>query len=1045
MVPGEAFASSRAGGRVPVFKSFELVEGNRRCLLESAPYRLIKNHLDAAAGQTAVSPPAPSVLVAGHSGSATAALPQGVVIDYVLVDGQVPYLINVDFGNGDSTGEYGWAAIGKTDSDFWNFYTRDDGEGNYLEYGELNGLLLSDGDSTPVNLTVANAPGAWGNGMPDPMYSGYLYPYDWGNITVTLTNLPAGQYDFYLYGRGASDDGNAVFNVNVGGTDKGTKSTADGPGWTNQTWIENEQFVLFTNVTVGATDLVTVTALPGESGYALIAGMQIASTVGLDAPALTLNFAEDGGQCLLNMEHASATDFYSPVNTGVWPNPGAVSVANTYADSIVARAAGWNSSVSEGVNITMLPALTISPPGGYFNDPTTVTITVGQEDLAQMVDGIYRTELHRIGEEGGRAYWTSVAESLRDYSDYSDEQIRAALIPGFRGSWEYSIKYPVPADEYVENDTLTIQYSTNGGLDWIEYTGAFDLAGNVTLLARANKQTTADNRTHYAYLSSQATATFTYIPAAWLEQYFGANWMSDTNALPGADADGDGWSNLEEYMLGHDPRVPGSDVPLAVAIHDSSRSRINDTNPNANGRWLPSDPATLVPLFRYFVMPESVKEALRSDGTPFVVLDDADLLTKLLMPNGAPRYPILVSLAAESLSASEANALRAYVAAGGFLLMGSSSFTRFETGVTRGDFALANEMGMHCQPATWAANGFDNYHLTKEIEHRLVSHIPVGQITWRLPTSAEETSWGYTCQDGQIFNGPHRAWKVFPNQAWPPYPTTLATGDAGQPLLAITRHLNGYFIYDAALQPLIGHGGFAPGMYAYVILRRAIEWAFESAQRPIVKVSPWPYAYDAAFTVRHDLENFQLEIAQIKESAIYERGLQNVKGDYYFCTDAAKPILTPSLVSSWADAISYGATIAQHNGGAANPSCLGFDPSTYFYYHWGPDQVLDVPGGGEDYARGSLLAAFQQCALWGLNTEPRAWVAPFFTATRDRSYRMQEDLQVKITGDQKLTPFPHWGFSTEDPNLRFHFLQEPVSDWFVNGAVAQSLESWHDP
>ena len=77
----------------------------------------------------------------------------------------------------------------------------------------------------------------------------------------------------------------------------------------------------------------------------------------------------------------------------------------------------------------------------------------------------------------------------------------------------------------------------------------------------------------------------------------------------------------------------------------------------------------------------------------------------------------------------------------------------------------------------------------------------------------------------------------------------------------------GYFIYCSAFQPLIGHSGFAPSMYAYVIFRRAIEWAFESANLPMPKLSPWPYQYDAAFMVRHDLENFTNEIAAIEASA----------------------------------------------------------------------------------------------------------------------------------------------------------------------------------
>ena len=87
----------------------------------------------------------------------------------------------------------------------------------------------------------------------------------------------------------------------------------------------------------------------------------------------------------------------------------------------------------------------------------------------------------------------------------------------------------------------------------------------------------------------------------------------------------------------------------------------------------------------------------------------------------------------------------------------------------------------------------------------------------------------------------------------------------------------------AQVQPLIGHGGYDPVMYAYLIYRNAIEWAFEAANLPIIKLSPWPYEYDAAFIVRHDFENNPTSIRSIEDSASFENSI-GVKGDYYFCT-----------------------------------------------------------------------------------------------------------------------------------------------------------------
>ena len=153
-----------------------------------------------------------------------------------------------------------------------------------------------------------------------------------------------------------------------------------------------------------------------------------------------------------------------------------------------------------------------------------------------------------------------------------------------------------------------------------------------------------------------------------------------------------------------DPKAAGATLKIydarpsgmAVAIHDSGWTRrfgLSSTNWN------------------YFVMPESVKEALRSDGTPYVVVSDLDIANGVLMTtNGLPRYPILISLASEVVRDEEIGPLTNYVAAGGFLMVGSSSFTRYTNGTPRTNFALCAEMGINCSPS--ATNWADNTYFT---------------------------------------------------------------------------------------------------------------------------------------------------------------------------------------------------------------------------------------------------------------------------------------------------------------------------------------------
>lgn len=488
-----------------------------------------------------------------------------------------------------------------------------------------------------------------------------------------------------------------------------------------------------------------------------------------------------------------------------------------------------------------------------------------------------------------------------------------------------------------------------------------------------------------------------------------------------------------------------------VAIHDSELTRFLDSSnapavsptpmgTNTTGlQWWISD-------WHYFVMPESLKEAMRSDGTAFAVVGDSNITAGVLLTNGVPKYPILISLATEAIRDDEIAPLTNYVAAGGFLLIGSSAFTRNTNGTTRGDFAFANEIGIHMS-IPGVTNWILNNTFTKQLEHRIITHIPGGELTWRTPTKSEEISWGIS--PNHTYLAPHDLWRVSA-----PGATVLATGD-GFPYVTIKKYGKGWFIYCAQLQPLVGHGGFAPGMYAYVFLRKAIEWAYEANNLPIPKISPWPYPYDAAFMVRHDLENFTNEIAAIAASAQVEF-TNGARGDYYFCTgtlrDDAPPAQTNAIIAGLRQAVTnYGATIGPHNGGLRNPYNFALNRGEYDWWHWGLDEVLDVNPtnfpNGKAYAQASLSNAFLDVETWlsGITNGIRAWVGCYFNSTREDSYSVQAQLGVKIAGDQKLTPFPHWTLSTRTPGLRYSFLTEPVSDWFVGGLVAQSVEPWHPP
>src|SRR5262249_51653642 len=147
------------------------------------------------------------------------------------------------------------------------------------------------------------------------------------------------------------------------------------------------------------------------------------------------------------------------------------------------------------------------------------------------------------------------------------------------------------------------------------------------------------------------------------------------------------------------------------------------------------------------------------------------------------------------------------------------------------------------------------------------------------------------------------------------------------------------------------------GMYAYMIFRKAIEWAFESSRQSIPRLSAWPYRYDAAIEVRHDLEALPGCINQCEASAQYEKSV-GLMGDYYPCTgeirdDYSPPAKAAEIASLQRAVANYGAMIGSHNGGLTNPYTPS-TPSDYFYWHWGPDETLSVTipnfPSGQNYA-----------------------------------------------------------------------------------------------
>lgn len=198
-----------------------------------------------------------------------------LTLSIIISQPAIASLLNVDFESG-ALGSHpikvGFAATGETANDYWNFYTRSNPDGSWRSSGLLNNLTYASGGASGVDLTVNNGAGYWSNGSSDPMYDGYIYPLPNGpGLTVTVSKLSPGTYNFYLYSH------DSTFNLNVNGSDLGTKRCFNLPVVDPPLWREGLHYALFGNVQIADSEAIAVVSVgSGDADSAgIISGMQI--------------------------------------------------------------------------------------------------------------------------------------------------------------------------------------------------------------------------------------------------------------------------------------------------------------------------------------------------------------------------------------------------------------------------------------------------------------------------------------------------------------------------------------------------------------------------------------------------------------------------------------------------------------------------------------------------------------------------------------------------------------------------------------------------
>ena len=66
-------------------------------------------------------------------------------------------------------------------------------------------------------------------------------------------------------------------------------------------------------------------------------------------------------------------------------------------------------------------------------------------------------------------------------------------------------------------------------------------------------------------------------------------------------------------------------------------------------------------------------------------------------------------------------------------------------------------------------------------------------------------------------------------------------------------------------------------------------------------------------------------------------------------------------------------------------------------------------------------------------------------ALGENSLIIESQLGTKVTGDQKLSPFPSWVFSMQTAGKRYAMLNIPVSDWFIPGSPSMIGQAMDNP
>src|ERR1051326_642044 len=491
-------------------------------------------------------------------------------------------LFNVNFGS-PSTNKVGFAAVGLATNDYWNGYTSTNLTGNIV------GLTNATGTASSAGLTVYNvsAIGSWnGGGNGDAMYTSFIYATNGGNVTVLLTNLTTGNYDFYLYGHGNTNDANTIFQLWSGGRDWDVRGTTIwGSGYSNSTaWDESQQYVVYHDIPVDSNQVVTIVAGHDPYGSANLNGMQIVYKGSYDtnsdglpdvwkwyyfgSTAATGTGDPDNDKLSNFREFQLSTDPNKSDTDGnnvndandserVWVED--YTPARGSENDASAASSSWSGAYTENWNWTSHwgTGWNGSGVGAYSYNPYSSCYCLHVSDVHSGIHQHWfdKSDLNMMANPGASI---PTGESLITYVNIDPNNVPSEIMLQWYttetngiDSWEHRAYWGSNAISWGTNGTASCWYVTN-----------LPSAGAWTRLEVPAKARGLEGRViqGMAFTLYNGRAAFDragkFIPDmdgnglsdSWEKQYFGSIGQD-----PNADPDRDGLSNLDEFLQGSNP------------------------------------------------------------------------------------------------------------------------------------------------------------------------------------------------------------------------------------------------------------------------------------------------------------------------------------------------------------------------------------------------------------------------------------------------------------------------------------------------------------